>query len=193
MKLFALMKWTLREWGQRLSYTQLAIAALLLLAIGLQWRVLQPLQQQVMTQQLAVKQLQQQTAQASTAKSATLTVNTPIQPLATLEQQFKAFLPPLTQRNGQLLKIQQLAKQQQLSIGQIDYQYQSTSVLALTQTQLRFSLTGSETQLMTFIALLLAQHPNLAISRLSVEQTDALAHNQQLTLEAQLWFKTEGV
>ena len=192
MKAFALIKWWLRERSQHIDYVHLVMMALLLLSLGLQWRVLSPLQLHLTQQQQALSQIQHR-LQTQQRQQQDLLTTTPqqTQTVQSLDQQFKAFLPTLSQRNTQLLKIQQLAVKQQLTLSQIDYQHNTTPILGLAQSQLRFTLKGDDHTLMTFTALLLAEHPNLAISRLSVEQTDNLSPSQQFNIEVQLWFRPE--
>lgn len=202
----AQIRWWLRTRGQQLSYMQLVIVALLGLVIAVQWRVLTPLQQQLLRQQQAISEAKQRlmavspsttlpviastTSTSANEKTKTRTLTTP--PTLSIEQQFKAFLPPVSQRQHDLLALQQLATQQQLQITEISYQHQQTPLLHLAQTQLRFNLIGTESALMTFLGSLLAQYPHLAISRLSIEQAEnGLANQQRLTLELQLWFRPQ--
>jgi len=182
--------WLARRAWLRLDYLGLVVLALVLLTAGLQWQVVSPLSKQLLQlqQQLAEDQ-QQLTLLRQQAKKTTVNANT----TASTQDQFLAFLLPVSERNQQLQRLQQLIQKQSLISSRIDYQQTVLTTLPVHRLTIRFAVQGEDKQLAIFLNLLLRQLPNLAIDRLSVDKKDPVLNQSQLTLEASLFLRAEKV
>ena len=182
--------WLARRAWLRLDYLGLVVLALVLLTVGLQWQVVSPLSAQLLQlqQQLAEDQ-QQLTRLRQQAKQTTVNATT----IASTQDRFLAFLPPISERNQQLQRLQQLIQKQSLISSRIDYQQTVLTTLPVHRLTIRFAVQGEDKQLAVFLNLLLRQLPNLAIDRLSLDKKDPVLNQSQLTLEASLFLRAEKV
>lgn len=181
--------WLARRSWLRLDYLGLVVLALVLLTVGLQWQVVSPLSKQLLQlqQQLAEDQ-QQLRLLRQQAKKTTVNATT-----ASTQDQFLAFLPPVSERNQQLQRLQQLIQKQSLISSRVDYQQTLLSTLPVHRLTIRFAVQGEDKQLAVFLNLLLRQLPNLAIDRLNLDKKDPVLNQSQLTLEASLFLRAEKV
>lgn len=182
-----LTSWLKRlRWQIALLWGALGTAELLLLALlglwaGLWLVVNVPLQAES-------RQLEQKVALLQESRSRP--VLDPAHAVRTdITREFTNFLPPETDREGQLTRLHKLADQRSLLLSRADYRIEPVKSLTLKRLSIRVSLQGSYAMQRQFLHDALGAFPNLAVERISLEKTAGLSDSMNTLLEASFYYR----
>jgi Tfp pilus assembly protein PilO len=102
-----------------------------------------------------------------------------------------AFFPSATGREKQLQRLHALAAKEGLQLVRADYRSEPVKDLALQGFAVRLSLQGNYTQQRQFLHAVLAELPNLAVTRISLEKAAGASEAMSAVLEARLYYRPE--
>lgn len=149
--------WYLRQWGRRLGVVGLLGSALLALALGLFFILVQPLQRQSQQQ---MQQLDRLRAAAQTAIVEPIPVKS--DPLAAL--------PPDSSAAAALGELEQLAHAHGFELTRGQYSVVAVNEAQLARWQLVFLVKTSYPALHAFVAAALERLPNLALDEVKLKR-----------------------
>lgn len=156
-------RWRLRRALARTDAETLLAIALLLLAIGLQQAVIEPLQALRNT-----AQAEQDVASAAHARAQRQILAAQSHAGSSLDS-LLALLPAADARERQLDALGQQALSAGVTWLGADYTLEPEAALPVTRTTLRLTLRGPMPALRDFLAVLLAENPGLAVTALTVD------------------------
>lgn len=172
------LAWELRRIWEKLDAGALVALALLVFWVGVVFTVNVPLQQQAeaLAQDVAVLERQEAAQPTRVLRVAT-------------SQALVSFFPPASAREKQLQQLHTLAAKHGLQLVRADYRSEPVKELALQGFAVRFSLQGSYAQQRQFLHALLAELPNLAVLRLSLEKAPGAPEAMSATVETRLYYR----
>lgn len=151
------LTWQLRQWGRRLGGVGLLGAALLLLALGLLFTLVQPLEQQARQQQM----------QLDTLRAAAQPI--PAEPLVATPDPV-AELPPDSSAASAVGELERLAQAHGFELSRGQYSVASVNGVPLARWQMVFQVQADYPAVHAFIAAALERMPNLVLDEIKLKR-----------------------
>ncbi|MDO9221931.1 MAG: hypothetical protein Q7T90_12975 [Thiobacillus sp.] len=149
--------WQLRQWGRRLGVVGLLGSALLVLALGLLFSLVKPLEHQARQQQQQLDQL----------RAAALSV--PAEPIVATPNPV-AMLPPDSSAASAVGELEQLARAHGFELTRGQYSVAAVNGVALARWQMVFQVRADYSALHAFMAAALERLPNLVLDEIKLKR-----------------------
>lgn len=169
--------WQLRQWGRRLGVVGLLGSALLVLALGLLFSMVKPLQHQSWQH---AQQLDQLRIKAQTV---------PAEPLVATPDPI-AMLPPDSSAAAALGELEQLARAHGFELTRGQYSVAAVNGAALARWQMVFQVQADYPALHAFVAAALERLPNLVLDEVKLKRERIEDEDLQAELRFGLFVET---
>lgn len=169
--------WQLRQWGRRLGIVGLLGIALLLLALGLIFSLVNPLEQQTRQQQQQLDLLR------AAAQSA------PAEPLVATPAAV-AMLPPDSSAASVVGELERLAQAHGFELTRGQYSIAAVNGVPLARWQMVFQVQAGYPDLHAFIAAALERMPNLVLDEIKLKREEIENVDLQTELRFGLFVET---
>lgn len=175
------LAWEILRCWDSLDSTALIALALLALWLGLHFTVNRPLRQESwqLAQYLAGAEWKMVDLAASERRGG----------IVSASHDMRTFFPEGDGREDQLRQLHQLAQQHGLLIMRADFRTETVAGLDMERFSVSLSLQGSYARQRQFLHTLLANFPNLSVTRISMEVIEGGPDSMNAKLDANLYYR----